>query len=93
MKRKNYLISGILCTALAFGSFTTLTQGPVSASVINDSFVDYDNIGVGNFIIRLYRITLERDADDEGFTYWYDLLTTGQTTGAEVATGATVGLS
>lgn len=85
MKRNNYLISGILCTALAFGSFTTLTQGPVSASVINDSFVDYDNIGVGNFIIRLYRITLERDADDEGFTYWYDLLTAGQTTGAEVA--------
>ena len=47
----------------------------------------YDNKQVFKFVKRMYEIVLEREPDGQGLKEWYDTLTAGTNTGADIMNG------
>ena len=76
-------------------SFTTSKESRNLVAVFEEipkTFDDYlpsdcvkDFSGSEGFVFRLYQCTFGRDPDEEGFLYWYDLLSTFKITGADAA--------
>ncbi len=69
------------------------TQTEVQSEVPDDGF-DYGTFGVGgedeligNFVTRLYELTLGREPDQEGFLAWCNQLKNGGQTGADLVYG------
>jgi hypothetical protein len=53
--------------------------------LVTSSLAQASNDGVIAFVARLYRLTLDREADVEGLDYWINQLVSANKTGAEVA--------
>ena len=56
-----------------------------SESKVNIS--EYENQGVAQFVDRMYEKFLNREADPEGFDYWYNKLVSGEFEGANIIDG------